>query len=111
MRNTVLLLLRFALLAAALCGVYAGAPAPLAQENFIAERNIAVSMRDGVVLRADVMRPRAEGRYPVLIYRTPYGKDGAQKDYTTSAKAVARGYAVVIQDVRGRYHSDGEFDA
>ncbi len=55
------------------------------------------------------MRPAVVGKFPVLVYRTPYGKDAAQRDYTTFRHAVERGYAVVIVDVRGRYHSDGEF--
>ena len=66
-------------------------------------------MRDGVVLRADVLRPRGDGPFPVLVYRTPYGKEFALKDYTTFRRAVERGYAVVVQDVRGRYASSGEF--
>ena len=66
-------------------------------------------MRDGVVLRADVLLPSADGKFPVLVYRTPYGKDRVSSEWTTPQKAVARGYAVVIQDVRGRYASDGEF--
>lgn len=72
-------------------------------------KNVSIPMRDGVILRADVLLPRPEGRFPALIYRTPYGKDHALRDYTTFAKAVERGYAVVIQDVRGRSSSDGEF--
>jgi putative CocE/NonD family hydrolase len=87
-----------------------GPPAPSANETFVIERNVAVPMRDGVVLRADLIRPQGEGRYPVLVYRTPYDKDEAPKAYATFSKAAARGYAVIIQDVRGRYHSDGEFD-
>jgi hypothetical protein len=70
-----------------------------------------VLMRDGVTLRADILLPRAEGKFPALIYRTPYGKQFALKEYKTFEKAVARGYAVVVQDVRGRYASDGEFVA
>lgn len=66
-------------------------------------------MRDGVRLRANVLRPAVAGRFPVLVYRTPYGKDAAQQDSKTFRHAVERGYAVVIVDVRGRYHSDGEF--
>jgi putative CocE/NonD family hydrolase len=76
---------------------------------FVREQNVAVPMRDGVVLRADVWRPTAPGRYPTLVYRTPYGKHQATAAFSTAAKAVARGYAVVLQDVRGRYASDGEF--
>ena len=66
-------------------------------------------MRDGIVLRADVLRPTEGGKFPVLVYRTPYGKEAAQHDYTTFQHAVARGYAVVVQDVRGRFQSEGEF--
>ena len=81
-----------------------------ATEHFTIENNVAIPMRDGVVLRADVLRPvAAEAKFPVLLYRTPYGKDAAQREYTTFQHAVERGYAVVIVDVRGRYHSDGEF--
>ncbi len=66
-------------------------------------------MRDGVILRADILRPKQEGQFPVLVYRTPYGKESALKDYTTFHHAAERGYAVVVQDVRGRYASAGEF--
>jgi putative CocE/NonD family hydrolase len=78
-------------------------------QHFTVENNVAVPMRDGIVLRADVLRPAAAGKFPVLVYRTPYGKDAAQQEYTTFQHAVERGYAVVIVDVRGRYHSDGDF--
>ena len=71
--------------------------------------NVAVPMRDDVILRADVWLPSAEGKFPTLVYRTPYGKQAAPKEWTAFAKLVPRGYAVVIQDVRGRYASDGEF--
>ena len=71
--------------------------------------DVAVPMRDGVILRADVWLPKAQGRFPTLVYRTPYGKQFAAKEWTTFDKAVAHGYAVAIQDVRGRYASDGEF--
>ena len=77
--------------------------------NFVADRNVSVPMRDGIVLHADVLRPARDGKFPVLVYRTPYGKDAAQPEYKTCQHAVERGYAVVIQDVRGRYHSEGEF--
>ena len=92
------------LLAAALC---AGSSA-LAEP--VVERNVPVPMRDGVTLRANLLRPVAAGRFPTLVYRTPYGKDDAQKRYSLHHRAVERGYAVVLQDVRGRYESDGEFE-
>ncbi len=74
------------------------------------EREVAVHMRDGVVLRADVWRPAAVGRFPVLVYRTPYDRRHAQGEGSTVARAAERGYAVVVQDVRGRYGSDGDFE-
>ncbi|MEX2496755.1 MAG: CocE/NonD family hydrolase [Woeseia sp.] len=83
---------------------------PAGDKGFVIERDVAVRMRDGVVLRADVFRPANEGRFPVLVYRTPYGKSAATKSYDTHNEAVERGYAVVLQDVRGRYASEGHFD-
>ena len=78
-------------------------------QNIVQELNVPVPMQDGAVLRADVMRPAEAGKFPTLVYRTPYGKDAARAGYTTFQRAVNRGYAVVIEDVRGRYHSDGQF--
>src|SRR5215469_17236097 len=77
--------------------------------HFVLQRNLAVRMHDGVVLRADVLRPSDDGKFSVLVYRTPYGKEAAQREYTTFQHAVERGYAVVVQDVRGRFQSEGEF--
>jgi putative CocE/NonD family hydrolase len=90
----------------------AGVSAPYALfPNLIVEKNVPVPMRDGVVLRADVHRPDAPGKFPTLVYRTPYGKDGLLESGSepTIGRAAHSGYAVVVQDVRGRYHSDGEF--
>jgi hypothetical protein len=65
-------------------------------------------MRDGVKLQADVLRPAETGRFPTLVYRTPYNRKPMETDEVVRA-ALARGYAVVIQDVRGRYGSQGDF--
>ncbi len=70
------------------------------------EHGVAATMRDGTVLRADVYRPKAEGTFPVLLERTPYDKSGSSK---FGVKGAARGFVVVVQDVRGRYTSDGEW--
>ena len=91
-------------LLAVLASLAAAAPAPLV------EHDVAVRMRDGVVLRADVWRPAAAGRFPVLVYRTPYDRRHVQGERSTAARAAERGYAVVVQDVRGRYGSEGEFE-
>lgn len=78
-------------------------PKPLAATF---ERDVPVTMRDGVTLYADVYRPQEPGRYPVLVQRTPYSKDGTA---VFALRAVGEGYAVVVQDVRGRWTSEGEF--
>ncbi|MFN0086663.1 MAG: CocE/NonD family hydrolase [Blastocatellia bacterium] len=73
------------------------------------ERHLAVPMRDGVTLYGDLYRPRAEGKYPTLIVRTPYGvqRDGVHEPMIKFAR---RGYAIFIQDTRGRYESDGKWE-
>ena len=72
----------------------------------IEEQNVPAKMRDGVVLRADIYRPRAEGKFPVLLVRTPYDK---REEAQFANLAAARGYVVIAQDVRGRYASEGEW--
>jgi len=70
---------------------------------------LRVRMRDGIVLRANLFRPPGEGKFPTILVRTPYGKGTA---ISTGYQAfVDHGYAVLAQDVRGRYDSAGEFDA
>ncbi len=70
------------------------------------ERDLPLKMRDGVTLRADICRPKADGRFPVLLTRTPYDKK-AVVDFCL--KGAERGYVVVAQDVRGRYASEGDW--
>ncbi len=70
--------------------------------------NVSVPMRDGVILAADVYLPAPMGRYPVLLERSPYGKAGGKGEGTYFA---SNGYAVVVQDTRGRYDSDGAWYA
>jgi hypothetical protein len=72
----------------------------------IVEKGVAMKTRDGVTLRADIYRPAAEGKFPVLLTRTPYNKDGYA---SFGQKGAARGFMVVAQDVRGRYTSEGEW--
>ena len=70
------------------------------------ERGVPIKMRDGVTLRADICRPKAEGKFPLLLTRTPYDKN---RTVDFCLKATARGYVVVAQDVRGRYASEGDW--
>ncbi|HEY1987563.1 MAG TPA: CocE/NonD family hydrolase [Terracidiphilus sp.] len=70
------------------------------------ERNVAMKTRDGVTLFADIYKPAGEGPFPVLLQRTPYNKDNAAGFGHTAAE---HGFMVVVQDVRGRYKSEGEW--
>jgi uncharacterized protein len=74
-------------------------------------RDVPARMRDGVVLRANVYRPAAAGSWPTLLARTPYGKDlpGASA-WLDPVRAAAAGFLVVIQDVRGRFASEGAWE-
>ncbi|HZT31542.1 MAG TPA: CocE/NonD family hydrolase [Bryobacteraceae bacterium] len=73
----------------------------------IKEFQVRIRMRDGVHLEANVYRPAGPGRVPAILVRTPYGKG---HDITPNYQAfVDRGYAVVVEDVRGRYGSEGTF--
>jgi len=83
-----------------------GADEPAPPAAIVVERDVAVPMRDGTILRADVYRPDRGGPYPVLVSRTPYGKQGK-----VPPAYVEAGYIVVCQDVRGRYASDGRFES
>jgi len=74
------------------------------------ERDVIAKMRDGCILRADVFRPIAAGRFPVVMQRTPYNKANYNANGAPFAiRAAARGYIVILQDVRGRFASDGEW--
>ena len=69
-----------------------------------------IPMRDGVTLSADVYRPDAEGRFPVIISRTPYLKSPRDKEGLERLRYfAARGYVCVVADVRGRGDSGGIF--
>ena len=75
------------------------------------EYDVETPMRDGTILRSTVYRPAGGGRYPVLLSRTPYGRDaGTDPLYFDPLRVARNGYVVVRQDVRGRYGSDGVFD-
>jgi hypothetical protein len=85
-------------------------PPPAAKYEYQLTENVMVPMRDGVRLATNIYRPTGAGeRLPVILIRTPYNKDAIQ--YVTGpAKFFAgQGYVVVTQDVRGKFHSEGEF--
>jgi len=72
------------------------------------DMNVPMKMRDGVILRADVFRPDDKEKHPAIIVRTPYGKTYSHhSDYLSATHAATAGYAFVVQDVRGRFASEG----
>ena len=77
------------------------------QYRVLVEKDVSMTTRDGLTLRADVYRPDAPGRFPVLLSRLPYNKNLRPRpgdiDYF-----VERGYGVIMQDTRGRFHSEGD---
>ncbi|HEV3170465.1 MAG TPA: CocE/NonD family hydrolase [Actinocrinis sp.] len=74
------------------------------------EHDADVPMRDGVILRADMWRPDDEVPHPTIVFRTPYGKAGCLRlDTLSPADCAAAGNAAVVQDVRGRFSSVGEW--
>ena len=99
-------LLLATLATAGLAASFAATPAAAETYAVSYQYDVAVPMRDGVKLHADIYRPDSAGKFPVLLQRTPYNKNDAV-DF--GLKAAAQGYVVVIQDVRGRYASEGEW--
>ncbi len=92
-------------LLAAVCG---SACARCQSSGVTVEYNVPMKTRDGVRLYSDIYMPPGKGPFPVLLSRTPYGKEAK---YTTimGNMAAAAGFIVVVQDVRGRYTSQGEW--
>ncbi|MBS1856015.1 MAG: CocE/NonD family hydrolase [Acidobacteria bacterium] len=78
-----------------------------AQRPIVSELGVDVAMRDGVRLSTNVFLPGERGPFPAILVRTPYNKGAGLND--TYRPFVEHGYAVVIQDVRGRYASEGAF--
>ena len=78
--------------------------------GIVVETDVMVRMRDGVHLACDVYRPASGGPVPALVQRQPYDKRVAQTYvYDHPAVYARHGYAVVIEDTRGRHASEGEF--
>jgi putative CocE/NonD family hydrolase len=74
----------------------------------IVQHDVPMKTRDGVTLYADIYRPKSTDKFPVILMRTPYDKS-ANWAIAPASKIVPRGYVVIIQDVRGRYRSEGEW--
>jgi predicted acyl esterase len=85
-------------------------PAP--PPSLVVTRHLTVPMADGIGLSTDVYRPAGDGPWPTLLYRTAYDKSRSAiaNGALDLLRAVERGYAVAVQDVRGRFGSEGRFD-
>lgn len=80
------------------------------------DQKVMMPMRDGVRLATDIYRPKTDEKVPIIFSRTPYNfnswGDGERRTRTAERayEAVSRGYAYVVQNERGRYFSEGEWD-
>ena len=76
----------------------------------IVEFDVPMTTADGVALRSDVYRPDT-GRWPALLTRTPYSKAmlAGLMAFINPVRAAREGFAVVVQDVRGRFKSEGQY--
>jgi uncharacterized protein len=83
----------------------AGAAQPY---DVVIQRGVSMTTRDGVRLSADVYHPKSPDKFPVILVRTPYDKS-AGWIVGSAFQIVPRGYVLIIQDVRGRYTSEGEW--
>lgn len=91
-------------------GIYGGG---FVKTGLIVERDVQVEMRDGVSLATDIYRPDDNERHGVLVHRTPYSKSNAWFVgglILNPVDAAQHGYVVLIQDTRGRFLSEGEWD-
>ncbi|MDN3203190.1 CocE/NonD family hydrolase [Algoriphagus sediminis] len=86
------------------------------EEIAIVDQKVMMPMRDGVRLATDIYRPKEEGKYPIVFSRTPYNfntwGNGEMNTRTLRSALdwVKKGYAYVVQNERGRYFSEGEWD-
>jgi predicted acyl esterase len=83
-----------------------GAETPIANPGITVKKDVPLVLSDGIKLYADIYLPAPEGKYPVILMRTPYNKE----DLKTIGESFASAqYAVLIQDVRGQGKSEGQF--
>ncbi|RFN58226.1 CocE/NonD family hydrolase [Marixanthomonas ophiurae] len=82
----------------------------------VVDQKIMMPMRDGVRLATDIYRPKTDEKVPIIFSRTPYNfntwRDGEKSERTAKAalQAIQHGYAYVVQNERGRFFSEGEWD-
>ena len=93
--------------------------APRAEFQYV-RREVHIPMRDGAKLYAVLIIPRQAGKFPIMLDRTPYSADKATERggfgswpenilSPLNAELVRAGYIVAVEDVRGKYKSEGEY--
>src|SRR6202000_877801 len=84
-----------------LLAVLLTASASLAADSYqiALERDVKVTMRDGIILKADIYRPQADGKFPVLLVRTPYDR---RNEASIGVRGAERGFVVISENTRGR---------
>src|SRR5215468_8491746 len=86
------------------------------QSIAVVERKVMLPMPDGVRLASDIYRPKDIGKAPIVFVRTPYNfnfwdvHNGVPADMSAQLAAVKRGYAYVVQNERGHFFSEGNYD-
>jgi hypothetical protein len=87
------------------------------QELAVVERKVMMPMRDGVRLATDIYRPKnAVAKVPIVFVKTPYNfnywdvRNGVPSDMSAALTAIKRGYAYVVQNERGHFFSEGNYD-
>ncbi|MGM7719667.1 CocE/NonD family hydrolase [Metabacillus sp. Hm71] len=83
----------------------------MGEHQIIVEKNVPCLLSDGTILYSDVYRPYDGQQYPILLTRLPYNKNDPYYShrYLDTNRLVENGYVVIIQDVRGRFASEGDF--
>lgn len=116
MKNSRTFLLSALIFGFALASIGLSSPHPVqaqgtplaAPADILIQHDVPMKTRDGVTLYADIYRPKSSDKFPVILMRTPYDKS-VNWAVSPVFKMVPRGYVVIIQDVRGRYTSGGEW--
>ncbi|HEV3233628.1 MAG TPA: CocE/NonD family hydrolase [Candidatus Dormibacteraeota bacterium] len=80
--------------------------------RIVIDRGVSTPMRDGTVLVSDLYRPDDDARHPVLLTRTPYDRTFPLTAHHSIdiAEMALRGYICMVQDVRGRFGSEGSYE-
>jgi uncharacterized protein len=78
--------------------------------SYTVTRNVLLPMRDGVRLSADLWLPETNEPVPAILFRTPYDRSAYNPDVLRPQQCVEAGFAAVVQDMRGRFGSEGDWE-